>query len=398
MVYDVWSVIEDDQHFNAMDRQPNIVLIITDQERSHKHWPKGWAEQNLRVHYDRLIGCKNDRNRSSAVFTNAFTATTECSPSRASLLTSSYPTEHGGITTPGVLDPISDRGGASNKEDATEKSQRPNILRLLSAQNTNSKGSGGYNVSWKGKWHLNHSNDPKLLRYYGATSDWNPPEAGHSLSVPYTLGGGMKFNHDGRFLRGSKRKFDVLLKQQQAVDGGRDFFPSYNDISTEGSETESVFDFLSKQKLDTDGNSRTQPFFLIASLVNPHDVWASSCFSNLSDEEFYLETGYHPRDFESIPIDLPPSRNDDLSSKPSIQSLMSAHPVFGDLSDSNNDIDQQRESDALRYIRFYAYLHKLVDDEIGSLLDELKATGQMDNTIIVRMADHGELGLSHAMR
>ena len=67
------------------------------------------------------------------------------------------------------------------------------------------------------------------------------------------------------------------------------------------------------------------------------------------------------------------------------------------MADNNND-DQQRKSDALRYIRFYAYLHKLVDDEIGSLLDELEATGQMDNTIILRLSDHGELGLSHAMR
>ena len=386
------------KHFNAMDpidRRPNIVVIITDQERSHKHWPEGWAEQNLRVHYDRLIGC-SDPSRSSAVFTNAFTATTECSPSRASLLTSSYPTEHGVTTTPGVLDPISDRG-VSSIEDASERSQRPNLLRLLSAQHTNSADTKGYNVSWKGKWHLNHSNDPKLLNFYGATSPWNPPDAGHSLSVSYTLGGGMKFNHDGRFLRGSKRRFDVLLKQQQSLDSSLERTLSDGDESMEKTETESVFDFLSKQKLDTNGN-RAQPFCLIASLVNPHDVWASSCFSKLSDEEFYLETGYHPRDFESIPIDLPPSRNDDLSSKPSIQSLMSSHPVFGDLSDSNNIDDQQRKSDALRYIRFYAYLHKLVDDEIGSLLDELEATGQMENTIIVRLADHGELGLSHAMR
>ena len=382
----------------AMDHRPNIVVIITDQERSHKHWPKGWAEQNLRVHYDRLIACRGDPDRSSVEFKNAFCATTECSPSRASLLTSSYPTEHGVTTTPGVLDPISDRGISSSTGGATERSPRPNLLRLLSSQHTNSKDDTGYNVSWKGKWHLHQSDDPTLLKYYGATSEWNPPDAGHSLSVSYTLGGGMKFNHDGRFLRGTKRKFDVLLKQHQSVDGYQEVISTDSANSTEENESESVFDFLSKQKLDTDGNGRTQPFCLIASLVNPHDVWASSRFAKLSDEEFYLETGYHPRDFDEIPIDLPVSRNDDLSSKPSIQSLMSAHPVFGDLSDSNDDNDQQSQSAALRYVRFYAYLHKLVDDEIGSLLDELEATGHMDNTIIIRLADHGELGLSHAMR
>ena len=63
--------------------------------------------------------------------------------------------------------------------------------------------------------------------------------------------------------------------------------------------------------------------------------------------------------------------------------------MFGDLSDSNDNDDQQRKSDALRYIRFYAYLHKFVDDEICSLLDEMEATGQMENTIIVRLAYHG---------
>ncbi len=28
-------------------RAPNIVVIMTDQERHHMHWPAGWAEQNL---------------------------------------------------------------------------------------------------------------------------------------------------------------------------------------------------------------------------------------------------------------------------------------------------------------------------------------------------------------
>lgn len=39
-----------------------------------------------------------------------------------------------------------------------------------------------------------------------------------------------------------------------------------------------------------------------------------------------------------------------------------------------------------------------MDAEIASLLEALDANGQMDNTIIIRMADHGELALSHGMR
>ena len=136
-------------------QRPNIVLIITDQERSHQHWPKGWAEENLSTHYDSLIGCNEmfNKNRSSVHFTHAFTATTECSPSRASLLTSSYPTEHGVKTTPGHLDPRTDLGlgvDIDNTKVSSKTIDRPNLLRLMSSQTAN-KQQSGYDVAWKGK-------------------------------------------------------------------------------------------------------------------------------------------------------------------------------------------------------------------------------------------------------
>lgn len=429
-------------------RRPNIVLLITDQERSHKHWPQGWAEKNLTTHYDCLIGCQEtyNKNRSSVHFPNAFTATTECSPSRASLLTSSYPTEHGVKTTPGSLDPRSDLGlGVDVKDMCTMK--RPNLMRLLSAPTKLKKEKGddndkstqqqqnisikGYDVAWKGKWHLSPSSEKRvaressILKWYGCTSPWNPPDAGHSLWHSSTLGGGLKFNHDGRFLRGVKNRFDSLSKAGSisgdvAEEANRhilvDPYLSDTDSDSTGAaeeveEDECIFDFLAKHRVSTtaakegdekpnaDTDEDEQPFFLIASLVNPHDVWASSCFSNLTDEEFFKETGYHPRDFENLPIDLPPNHKDNLSTKPLIQSILKDHHVFGDLPDTVDDTkEQQCQSDAKRYVRFYAHLHTLVDAEIGALLEALEATGKMDNTIIVRMADHGELALSHGLR
>ena len=32
---------------SPQDKKPNILLIITDQEREVMHWPAGWAEANL---------------------------------------------------------------------------------------------------------------------------------------------------------------------------------------------------------------------------------------------------------------------------------------------------------------------------------------------------------------
>ena len=53
----------------------------------------------------------------------------------------------------------------------------------------------------------------------------------------------------------------------------------------------------------------------------------------------------------------------------------------------------------LDYVNFYAYLHRLVDAKIGRLVDAL---GDADDpgslrsrTVVVRCADHGEMGLSH---
>ena len=390
--------------------RPNILLIITDQERSHKHWPEGWAESNLPCFYDCLVGCcrncqtKTCGDRSSVIFTKAFTATTECSPSRASLLTSSYPTEHGVDTTPGSLDPLTDYSLEHHSEGVNNIQVRPNLLRLLSnpirSADDESIQLKGYDVAWKGKWHLTppvrspinpKNEDPSVLMWYGATNLWNPPDAGHSLCRSSTLGGGWKHNHDGRFLRGEDDKFAVIAKQQDLllekecialrgqmsrnrsnqseVDPRIVPCSSSDDSSSDASsvmddEKESILDFLAKhaKKADTDNS---QPFFLVTSFVNPHDVWASACFANLTDEEFYKETGYHPREFENLPIQLPASHKDDLSKKPSIQSVLNESSVFGDLpshipTNDPSSSSEMRQSDALRYVRFYAHLHKQV--------------------------------------
>ena len=313
-------------------------------------------------------------------------------------MTSSYPTEHGVDTTPGSLDPLTDYSLEKHHDKINNIEIRPNLLRLLSnpirSKQDESVQLKGYDVAWKGKWHLTppvrspinpKNEDPSILTWYGATNLWNPPDAGHSLCRSSTLGGGWKHNHDGRYLRGEADKFSVIAKQQdllleknslalcgRSTNDGVDprIVPcsSSDDSSVASSfvddEKESILDFLEKHAKKADD---AQPFFLVTSLVNPHDVWASACFANLTNEEFYKETGYHPEEFETLPIELPPSHWDDLSTKPSIQSILNTSSVFGDLpistpvdNENVNESSKARQSDALRYVRFYAHLHKQV--------------------------------------
>ena len=62
--------------------RPNIVVLMTDQERHHMHWPAGWAEKNL-PGLQRL-------KRHGLYFNRAYTAVTQCSPSRALMMTGRF--------------------------------------------------------------------------------------------------------------------------------------------------------------------------------------------------------------------------------------------------------------------------------------------------------------------
>ncbi len=70
-------------------RPPNIVLLITDQQRQPQHWPedRAWHEQ--------LMPNDAELRRTGITFTHAFTATAMCSPSRACLMTGKRPSRHG---------------------------------------------------------------------------------------------------------------------------------------------------------------------------------------------------------------------------------------------------------------------------------------------------------------
>src|SRR5262249_10311445 len=55
---------------------------------------------------------------------------------------------------------------------------------------------------------------------------------------------------------------------------------------------------------------------------------------------------------------------------------------------------KKRHAAALDYLRFYAYLHKLSDLLLGDIMSEMTSNGMLPNTLIVRLADHGEMAMS----
>lgn len=323
-------------------KKPNIIVILTDQERYPVHWPEKWAENNLKA---------NSRLRKHGLtFTRAYTSACECTPSRAVIYTSShYPMNQVPVTPP------TENGLPTDKELI-------DIGALLKEQ-------AGYEVIWKGKWHLSlplegqswTEKDINNFEERYSLSDWNPPDAGTTVEIANdglkTLGGGFA-NNDGRFLEG------ITPNDSQQTPGF-------------GENILECIARISKTPAD-----QRQPFCLFISFVNPHDIWVYP--------KHWEEANYKKEDFENLGISLPDNYQDNLLTKPSIQ--RKARDAYNVVSPLTTDLEEKE------YINFYAHLHKVVDARIEAVLETLDRAGLTEDTIIIRTADHGELGLSHGMR
>ena len=218
------------------EKKPNIIVILTDQERYPTHWPEGWAEKNL---------ISNDRLQKNGIFfKKAYTAASECTPSRAVLTTSEhYPINKVPSTPPKTGLPSAD--------------ELMDIGSLL-------KKHTDYDVVWKGKWHLS----PPLEGGYNWTEKdianmqekydlygWTPPDAGNAIlefekntggtlfDGLSTLGGGYA-NNDLRYLYGASK---TTPKETTGWgDGVLDYLQKVSAEDVEGPETVLSFYFACK--------------------------------------------------------------------------------------------------------------------------------------------------------
>ena len=289
---------------------PNIVLIITDQERKLQHWPSSFR---------RHLPAMTRLMKAGLTFENAFTGASMCSPSRATFLTSNYPAVTG-VTVTGSPEP---------HNALPLETVFPNLATVLAK-------AGYQTIVWKGKWHLGGSTGPDAYGFSG----WDQRDAGNYLFSPpspppknapvsfSSLGGGTPDN-DGRYLT------DILS-------------------------------FLS---------SVTQPFCLVASFVNPHDVFMGYGFPS--------EYGYPSTNFPFHPIPLPKNASQNPDTMPRAQAAQTWNPKLA--------VTQQN------YLNFYAYLQTLVDGQILDILNQLNQSSLLDSTLIIRFADHGEMGISHGL-
>ena len=133
----------------------------------------------------------------------------------------------------------------------------------------------GYHVALKGKWHLSKpvdggewsAADPERIERDYGFADWEPPDAGGDAKAETFGGGNAGTTHEG-WDEDYTRQMEALARPGELP----------------------------------------EPFCLVFSLVNPHDV--------LGYPSSYERGGYAADEFRGLGVPLPPTLDEDLRDKP----------------------------------------------------------------------------------
>lgn len=371
-----------DEVEDTISNRRNVIIFTTDQQQDLRWFPEGWEEANL-------PGLTRLRNKGLS-FRRACTNTAMCTPSRTTLFTGLYPAQHRNVDT------LSE-GMEQSEEEHQLDPTLPNIGTIFKA--------AGYDVVWKGKWHLSKGYEQPngnfvsddISRY--GMSGWNSPDAGGDAKIP-NFGGGNADN-DGRYFNGSTWQDPV----------GNPSDPDYMFTQADGPadpewEAKSVMAFL-RERIENPGPN---PFCLIVCLINPHDVLSVPGVSvDNGGNGTYAEGGYYQREDGTSPwteqsgpleIQLPPTANENLllNHKPPCQEAFLALSAAG-----LGPVPTPQLK--LEYLNFYGNLLKLVDRFLVQMLDLLdgedgsvdpdKARELRDNSWIIFTSDHGDMAMAH---
>lgn len=299
-------------------RPPNLLLIMTDQQRADTIEPHG--------------PCPTPRiqalARDGATFRRAYAPNPICSPSRASLFTGLLPHAHGMTDVTHAVPP-----------------QRADLVDDLPFW-TRTLHDAGYRTGYFGKWHVERS---ERLEDFGIET----------------------YETDLRLT--GVQGYDAPLSPRIAVqqEGYKEFLLAGVSDEPPGESREAYLvdrgiDFLQSAAADPD-----RPWALIVSTEAPHDPFVV------------------PREaYERIDLDriaLPASFDDPMTDKPSIYRRI--RETWRGLS----------EAEVRQAIACYLAACSGIDDQVGRLLDALRASGQEERTLVAFTSDHGDYLGAHGL-
>lgn len=349
--------------------RPNILFITSDQQ----HW------NTLGKNFPEIKTPNLDRLANEGMlFTRAYCPNPTCTPTRASLITGQYPSQHGAWAL-----------GAKLPESKTT------IGKLLQDED--------YDVSLIGKAHFQPLRSTEkytsiesypLLRDLDFWRGFNGPFYGFNHVE-------LARNHCDEAHVG--QHYALWMEENGLKDWARHFENrweefSFTDYQSDAQEhTWSLPEEFHYDKWITERSIvrmekcrlESTPFFCWASYFDPHppylvpEPWASM---------------YDPKEV-SVPQAIPGEHDD---SPPYVRETQKENPNFGfppdELFANHGMHSHLQEKDSLaKDIAIYYGMISMMDHYIGKLLDYLDETGQRNNTLIVFTTDHGHFYGHHGL-
>lgn len=308
--------------------RPNILLICTDQQR----WDALAAAGNSAIQTPNL-----DRLAAHGVrFDRCIVQSPVCAPSRASLMTSRYPRNHG-LWANGVDIAVSEQ--------------------LFTA----ALAADGYDCGLVGKFHLGSA--------WGGRTE---PRLDDGFRV-------FRWSHDP-YVRSPENSYHSWLEER--FPGLLDETLAQGGDAIDRLPTEAHYShWIGEEAIEylRTGRDPDKPFCFVVNFFDPH-------------HGFGAPREYRERyDAEALP--RPVGGPDDLDDKPAIYREASARSYAGSLP----GFQDYTAAEIQGIVADYYAMVSLVDDEVGRILATLEDEGLADDTLVVFTSDHGELLGDHQM-
>ena len=285
-------------------------------------------------------------------FDNAICPAPTCSPSRASIVTGRYPHAHGVAHNvnrrdyPSFRPPVTEEG-LKESDDTTEK-------RLSEA---------GYATYHVGKWHLSDDDLPYYPQMFREHIEY--------ADAMQTVFAAVRTQPSETYMDwyGWALPAQQTEAYQKAVMQGKVSREFIRKVGRTTLSLENTFDVQVTDRAVDILKHTSSPFMLTCSLNAPHDP-------NVAPLPYYDL-------FEPYTLDLPVNMdNTDLRFEADL---------------SRRLVKALGEVGVREFLRVYYALVRLVDDQVGRLLDALEEAGLTQQTLVIFVSDHGDMIGAHGM-
>lgn len=367
-----------------MKKRPNILLITSDQQ--HFNTIGAFNKEIFTPNLDRLV-------KEGTTFDRAYCPNPTCTPTRASIITGKYPSQHGAWTLGTKLSETENTIGNVLRENGYKSALigKAHFQPLASTEEFPSLEAYPYLQDlefWKnykekfyGFDHVelarNHTNESHVGQHYAIWLE----EKGCKNWRDYYL------SPTGNMSEEEYPRLEILVEKEGNILNSRRNWGKW-EIPEEYHYNSWIAERCNSMLEEYKDNNEN--FFLWASFFDPHP------------EYFVPEPWASMYDPETLTIDEDTLNDDHKYNPPHFKKTQEKNPDFSEYKETGFGIHGmhshlQKKKDIKKDLALYYGMVSMMDKYIGKILDKLEELGLAEDTIIVFTTDHGHFVGQHGL-